>query len=247
MRTYNAMTGAIEAKAEAERRLAERERLVALGRLSSSLAHEINNPLSGLLNATDTIRRYPDRPDVVRTAADLLDRGLRHLGDVARATLDLNRYDRLGSPLTSSDFEDLRLLIMPEISRQDQRLNWSVDLSDGTAAAFEAGAVRQIGLNLLLNASAAAGRGGTVELSVRQRQNALVVAVEDDGPGMPRTAVQRLMTSEPAEPGGGVGLRLVRDLVLGLQGEIDHDRNGGRTRISVTLPFRNLEFANAQG
>jgi signal transduction histidine kinase len=43
-----------------------------------------------------------------------------------------------------------------------------------------------------------------------------------------------------------VGLRLVRDLVLGLQGEIDHDRNGGRTRIIVTLPFRNPEAANAQ-
>jgi signal transduction histidine kinase len=247
MWTYNAMTGAIEAKAEAERRLAERERFVALGRLSSSLAHEINNPLSGLLNATDTIRRYPDRPDVVRTAVDLLDRGLRHLRDVARATLDLNRYDRLGSPLKPADFEDLRLLIASEVSRQDQQLNWSVDLPEETATAFEAGAVRQIGLNLLLNASAAAGRGGTLGLSVHLRQNALVLAVDDDGAGMPETAVQRLLTSAPAEPGGGVGLRLVRDLVLGLRGTIEHNRSGGHTRITVTLPVRTPDSADAQG
>jgi signal transduction histidine kinase len=247
LRTYNAMTGAIEAKAEAERRLAERERFVALGRLSSSLAHEINNPLSGLLNATDTIRSYPDRPDVVLTAADLLDRGLRHLRDVARATLDLNRYDRLGSPLMPADFDDLRLLIAPAVSRQEQRLNWSVDLPEGSATGLDAGPVRQIGLNLLLNASAAAGREGTVGFMVSPRQNALVLAVDDDGPGMPETAIRRLMTSDPADPGGGVGLRLVRDLVLGLKGEIDHVRNGGRTRIAVTLPFRAPHGAYAQG
>jgi signal transduction histidine kinase len=247
MLTYNAMTGAIEAKAEAERRLAERERFVALGRLSSSLAHEINNPLSGLLNATDTIRNYPDRPDVVSKAADLLDRGLRHLRDVARATLDLNRYDRPGSPLTPADFEDLRLLIAPEVSRQEQELHWSVDLPAVAATEIEAGPVRQIGLNLLLNASAAAGHGGLVTLAVGSRQDALSLCVEDDGPGLPESALQRLMSSDPLKPGGGVGLRLVRDLVLGLEGEIGHDRSGGRTRIIVTLPARNPEDADAEG
>ena len=58
--------GAVEARADAERRLAERERFVSLGRLASSLAHEIDNPLGGLLNAADTSEPYADRPDVVR-------------------------------------------------------------------------------------------------------------------------------------------------------------------------------------
>ena len=116
-RTYNSMVGAVAAKAEAERRLAERERFVALGRLSSSLAHEINNPLGGLLNATDTIRSFADRSEVVRQSADLLDRGLRHLRDVTRATLDQNRMDPETRMLTPDDFEDIKLLIQPEVSR----------------------------------------------------------------------------------------------------------------------------------
>ncbi len=70
------MTTAVEARAEAERRLAERERFVSLGRLSSSLAHEINNPLGGLLNAADTIVTYADRPEVVRESGNLMLRGL---------------------------------------------------------------------------------------------------------------------------------------------------------------------------
>ena len=125
-RTYNGMVDAVAAKAETERRMAERERFVALGRLSSSLAHEINNPLGGLLNATDTIRNFPDRPDVVRNAAALLERGLQHLRDVARVTLEQNRLDRQDSVLSQTDFEDIRLLIEPELKRMAQDLDWQV-------------------------------------------------------------------------------------------------------------------------
>jgi len=94
VRGYNDMVRAIRAKAEIERRLAERERFVSLGRLSASLAHEINNPLGGLLNATDTICTYPDKPEVVRESARLISHGLKHLRDVAKATLDQNRPER---------------------------------------------------------------------------------------------------------------------------------------------------------
>ena len=60
---YYQMTTAVEDRAEAEPRLTDRERLVRPGRLSSSLAHEVNNPLDGLLTAGDTIHTYADRPE----------------------------------------------------------------------------------------------------------------------------------------------------------------------------------------
>ncbi len=165
-RTFNGMVDAVEAKVDAERRLAERERFVSLGRLASSLAHEINNPLGGLLNAADTIRRFADRPDVVRTSAALLERGLKHLRDVARVTLDHNRLASDGVSLKPDDLDDLRLLVSPEIDRQGQRLDWKIDAGAADLAGFPAAKVRQIVLNLLLNASTAAGRGGSVALAV---------------------------------------------------------------------------------
>jgi len=234
-RTYNAMVGAVAAKAEAEKRLAERERFVALGRLSSSLAHEINNPLGGLLNAADTIRTFSDRPEVVRQSADLLDRGLRHLRDVTRASLDQNRMDMEHRPLSAEDCADLKLLIQPELSRQAQSLDWSVDLPD-IPPGLAAGPVRQIALNLLLNASAAAGREGRVGLDASQTGSGLAIAISDNGAGMPQAALDRLLTDAPLSPGGGVGLRLVRDLTLGLGGRIGHERAGGFTRITVSFP-----------
>lgn len=232
--TFNAMTGAAAAKVEAERRLAERERFVSLGRLSSSLAHEINNPLGGLLNATDTIRSYADRPEVVRDAAALVDRGLRHLRDVARATLEQNRLDRAGLPLTPEDFDDLRLLFTPEAQRQGQMLDWRVE-AEGLAA-WPAAEVRQVALNLLLNAATAAGPGGAVVFVARTGGNALLLGVADSGPGLSPQAQDRLLTDDPVPPGGGVGLRLVRDLVAAMGGRIDYARDGARSHIRVTLP-----------
>lgn len=238
LRNFNDMAGAIDARTEADRRLAERERFVSLGRLSSSLAHEINNPLGGLLNATDTIRTYADRPDVVRQSADLLDRGLRHLRDVSRAILEENRIDRSGRLLSKSDFEDLRLLFEPETTRRGQHLEWKIDGANDVIQNLPSAPVRQIALNLLLNASSAAPDGGAVSLSIREENDRLELAVSDDGPGLSEAARARLMSEAPVEPGGGVGLRLVRDLVTGLGGGVACHRSEGRTQITVSLPRR---------
>ncbi|RMD88985.1 MAG: sensor histidine kinase [Alphaproteobacteria bacterium] len=238
-RSYNAMVEAVEAKAETERRLAERERFVSLGRLSSSLAHEINNPLGGLLNATDTIRRYADRPEVVRQSAELIERGLKHMRDVAKATLEVNRMERADQPLTPEDFDDLELLIRPEILHNGQRLDWEVDLDADAAGALPAAPVRQVVLNLLLNAAKAAGRGGTVSLAARQEEGVLRLVFRDSGPGLDEQARERLLGSGPVPPGGGVGLRMVRELVSRLGGEIsvgDAESQGGAL-IEVRLPL----------
>ncbi len=244
-RTYNSMVGAVAAKAEAERRLAERERFVALGRLSSSLAHEINNPLGGLLNATDTIRNFSDRPEVVQQSADLLERGLRHLRDVTRVALDQNRIDPEHRVLSPDDFEDLKLLIQPEVSRQELDLEWSVELAGEASDGIPAGPVRQIVLNLLLNACAASGHFGQVGLIAHSDAEALIIEVTNAGPGMPKAALARLLGDGPVSPGGGVGLRLVRDLARGLGGWIAHEQVNGVTRITVGLP-KSRETAHAQ-
>lgn len=245
-RTYNSMVGAVAAKAEAERRLAERERFVALGRLSSSLAHEITNPLGGLLNATDTIRSYPDRPEVVRKSADLLDRGLRHLRDVTRATLDHNRIDPEARALTPDDFEDIKLLIQPEVSRLALDLEWSVDPAPVTECSLSAGPVRQIALNLLLNACAAAGQKGCVGLMARSREGNLTLQITNTGSEMPVAALDRLLGDGPLLPGGGVGLRLVRDLAKTMGGAVCHAHENGVTRVTVSLPA-SWEARDAEG
>jgi len=234
--SYNDMVGAVEAKSESERRLAARERFVSLGRLSSSLAHEINNPLGGLLNAADTIREYAHRPEVVRESVDLLTRGLNHLRDVAKATLDLNRIERSDTSLAIEDFEDLRLLIGPEIRHNNQELSWDVQFDGGTDIGLPASIVRQVALNLLLNATKAAGEGGRVGFTAEIMDGELRISVSDGGRGLSKNAQMRLLENGPVPPGSGVGLRLVRDLVDGLTGTIRTERQDETTRIFVSFP-----------
>lgn len=235
-RTYNRMVADVVAKAEVERRLAARERFVALGRLSSSLAHEINNPLGGLLNVTDTIRKFSHRPDVVETSADLLDRGLHHLRDMARATLDQHRLERESDPLSIEDLEDIHLLMLPEFKRMDQQVTWRAPKALPAGMDWPAAPLRQIMLNLLLNASAAAGQGGDIQFQARPNKGGLEITISNAGPPLPEAALARLMSDSDLTPGGGIGLRVVRDLVKELGGRIDHMHETSMTRLRVFVP-----------
>jgi len=234
--TFNAMIAAVEARSMTERRLAERERFVSLGRLSGTLAHEINNPLGGLLNSVDTLKAYADRPDVVLKSAEILDRGLKQMRDVARSTLSTYRSDLERLPLTSADFEDLHLLIRPETERKAQALHWDVEIESTECASLPAGPVRQVVLNLLLNASGASPDGTELGLRVDHTAQGLDLTVWDSGPGLPPELHDRLLSDAPVDPGGGLGLRLVRDLVTAMHGDIRLTRtNTGHSAVVVSL------------
>lgn len=235
--TYNGLIRAVEERNATTRRLADRERFVSLGRLAGTLAHEVNNPLGGMLNTVDTLRAYPNRADVVTSSAELLDRGLRHLRDVVRAMLEIHRDALESRPLSSADMEDLNLLIRPEAESRGQQLRWDVTLPDAYVARLPAGKVRQIALNLLLNASSVAGYGGEIGLRLVRDGEVALLAVHDSGPGLPAHLQARLLSDAPVEPGGGVGLRLVRELVQGIGGQIALGQSAqGLPEIQVRLP-----------
>jgi len=239
--TYNGLIRALQARTAAERRLAERERFVSLGRLAGGLAHEINNPLGGLLNTVDTIRSYADRPDVVRNSAELLDRGLKHLRDVSRTTLDMHRSGdgaaESAARLSLQDFDDLHLLIRPEIERKAQTLDWQIEAGMSCCNCLPAGPIRQIALNLLLNAAAISPAAAELGLRVCPDGEDLCLCVWDSGPGFAEAMRPRLMSDEPIEPGGGLGLRLVRELVKSLDGSIELGLSpDGRNEVRVRVP-----------
>jgi signal transduction histidine kinase len=245
--TYNGLIRAVQARTAAERRLAERERYVSLGRLAGGLAHEINNPLGGLLNTVDTIRTYADRPDVVRRSTDLLDRGLKHLRDVSRTTLDMHRNEGGegpdAAPLIPEDFDDLHLLIRPEIDRKAQTLEWRVE-AESSGGCLPAGPVRQIALNLLLNASAITEPSGALGFHVCPDRDVLCLCVWDSGPGFSEAMKPRLLSDAPVEPGGGLGLRMVRDLVTSLGGVIELGLSpDGHNEVRVRLPRDGAQHA----
>lgn len=236
---YNALVQAERERSNLALRLAEEERVASLGRLASGMAHEINNPLGGLMNALDTLKEHGASSSVRETSISLIQRGLRGIEDVVKATLATYRPDRTGRPLRVADVEDIRLLLRPEIERRKQALAWNVDWDDTVASSVVS--VRQALLNLLLNACAATPDYGEVTLSMRIEEERLIARVSDEGRGLSGGAVAVLCAPEPnlaLQSGHGLGLWMVRRVVDEAGGSIDvRQRQVGGSEVVLSLPL----------
>ena len=175
-RRFNSMADAVAQNAALAARLSDEERLASLGRLASGMAHEINNPLGGLFNAIDTLKKHGDKPMVRTQSLSLIERGLFGIRDVVQAALATYRTKDEGRVLAARDFEDVRLLIGPELRRRRQTLDWNTQFDD--LPTLPGNPVRQASLNLLLNASAAAGDDGQLRFVVRPLAATLAIEVE---------------------------------------------------------------------
>ncbi len=235
---YNRMVDGVRERERLAAELAEREQAAALGRLAATIAHEVRNPLGGLATAVSTLRRFGDRPEVRAESLDFLDRGIGALDRIVTSTLNVYRPEE-ERRMTRADFEDLRHLLRPEAERRGVELIFELDLPEGEVA-LGSGGLRQVLLNLLLNACAATSAGGRVGLHVRIEDGEMICEVADEGNGLDPARAERLAS------GGGSAApsrRLGLDVVVGLLGSLDARASvaaqpGGGTTIRLSIPLR---------
>jgi signal transduction histidine kinase len=238
-RRYNALVNAMHEREGLAVRLAEQEQLSSLGRLASGMAHEINNPLGGLFNAIDTLRRHGEDRKARERSLSLLERGLSGIRDVVRSALITYRIESTERALKPVDIDDLGLLIKPEVQRRDLTLIWDNQIA--TEIPIRAGAVRQAILNLLLNACHASPAGGRVRLAAANDARSVSITVEDEGCGLDAARIAYLEGRDGGSPSRvgdtGLGLWIIRRLVSEIQGTVEVARPAGRgTAITVTIP-----------
>ena len=194
---FNAMVRAQAEREAMAAELAKQEQLAMLGRLASSMAHEVNNPLGGLMNAVDTLEAHGDEPTARHRVIDLLRRGLRGIQQVVRAALVTYKTEHHARHLTHADLQDLRFLIQHETGAKKLQLDWSNELPD--VLEVDASPIRQIVLNLLLNACHASPEGGTVALRAALDGEAITISVADEGPGLPPAAMEAITSGGSGE------------------------------------------------
>jgi signal transduction histidine kinase len=209
---YNAMATAVNEREQLAAELAEEEKLASVGRLASGMAHEINNPLGGMFNALDSLRRYGAREDVRATSIRLLEQGLSGIRDLVRSTLTSYRVDQRPRDLTPTDLDDLRLLVKPEARQRRLRLSWNVEFSNPVHV--PAVPVRDAVLNLLLNACHACKEEGQVGFKARTEEGQFIAEVSDTGEGLPQHVKEYLERdgagTAPMDRRSGLGLWIVK-------------------------------------
>lgn len=232
---FRDMLAGLRDKAELERQMIISERLAALGRLAAGIAHEINNPLGGMLNAIDTFRHHGNGdPMTLRTMA-LLERGLTQIKETVAALLIEAKLE--AHPLSPQDLEDVRTLVLADAHRKPARLEWDNRLVQGVS--LPSTAVRQILINLLLNAIRAVDPGGRIACLVETAAGSLRIRVSNDGGHIPAERLEHLFEpfARSSGEGHGLGLWVSYQIVRQLGGRISAQSHPGDTRFEVVLPL----------
>jgi signal transduction histidine kinase len=225
----------------AERVLAHREKLAALGELSARIAHEIRNPVTAARSLAQQLARLPSAADA--EAARLI---LTELDRVERQVADLLRFAR------REDYRlepaDLAAVVRTAAQAVRPRLEAAgiglvLELVSDLPTRCDREKIRQLVINLLENAGEAlAGSAGPREVVValRAEDGTAHLSVADNGPGVPADALPHLF--EPffslKEHGTGLGLAIARRTVEAHGGRISaRPGDAGGMRIEVALPL----------
>ncbi len=235
---YDRMVLTLRDKAALENEMVKSERLAAIGQLTAGIAHEINNPLAGLITVVDTLKLRRDLDPRALRSLELIDRGLMQIRDTVAALLVQTRIQ--ARPLNQHDLDDIHTLIQPQVSKRRIRLDWSAAMPAELPA--PASLVRQILINLLLNAVQAAAEGGHVSLWLGRKDGSascLSIVVRNDGALLGEEQLAHLFEPFVSTRAGGHGLGLwvTYQIVTQLDGRIAAGNIDGEVEFVVTLPL----------
>ena len=222
------------------------DRIDAANRLQrqfvSDASHELRSPLTTLRQLAEVARDYPDRMRQDQLARDVLAEEGR-MEELVSALLTLARVDDGASPEAAP--VDLDDLVLAQVRRRRREEGPRIDVSGVSAGQVVGDAVLlgQVVANLLTNALRHARE--RVSVSLQEHDGKVVLAVDDDGDGIPETDRERVferfvrLDEARARDGGGsgLGLAIVRKVVVGLGGSVRvQDSPHGGARFVVTLP-----------
>ncbi len=225
-----------------EKRLAVSERMAAVGKLAARVAHELNNPLDGILRYLNLAIRASqagttDRLDVyLHRSRD----GLKRMADILRELVDFSRGSR-----TSFDAANINSIIEDAVKVMgDQAAESNVSVIctfDSDMPTFPGTNLFQVFCNLIKNAIDAMPEGGVLTITTRRRVREVIIRFEDTGEGLPENVEQifePFFTTKPPGKGTGLGLAITKDIVEKFGGRITAQPASPRgTVFDVRIPL----------
>lgn len=227
------------------RSLIETEKMVSVGTLAGGVAHEINNPLGGILAFAQLMKRDPNRSPEDRESLALIEESALRCKSIVEQLLKFARKSRIDEkkPFTLQQCADdtvslfrMQLSRAPRVTVQVRHLGQPAEVEG------DAGQLAQVVLNLLQNALHAVGEGpAEILVETGVEASAAFVRVTDTGAGIsPQTLpliFEPYFTTKPPGVGTGLGLSIAQRIVLDHRGRIQvESRPGEGARFTVFLP-----------
>jgi len=226
------------------------ERLSALGRLSAGLAHEIRNPLSVIMGGVAIIGRPGLDVSQREEFTERIKKEVLHLNTMLTHFLEFARPRPPQVRLTDARrlMEEICRFVSDAVPPRNAKIRCVPPAIECTVAA-DSDQVKEVILNLVLNACDAMPEGGTIELWTDEEEGGLVIHVKDDGMGILEEQLQEIFdpfyTTKPE--GTGLGLSITQQIMQQHGGRIEVKRNPARgMTFSLYFPRERAATANAR-
>ena len=218
------------------------ERLAAIGRLASGLAHEINNPLNGIRNCIYAIRGDMDNRRPTADYLDMMDEGLTHASAVIEKLLGFARKQQAGmGPVNINESaEAVQRLVAFNLERKKVTLEMDLEPELPLVSA-DRQLIQEVIMNLMLNAVDAVQEKGVIRVGTRALGDEVVLEVRDHGHGIEAGHIDQIFdpffTTKEAGKGTGLGLSISMGIVQAHGGTLDVTSDPGvETTFTITLP-----------
>jgi len=213
-----------------------------VGELASGIAHEIKNPVVGVANGLDLVRRRVGEDPKL---TPIMDEMARQLATIQRALGELLAFARPATPALApvngnSVVERAIRLVRPTAEQGGVGIDLRFDLSAGHFLADEE-MLYQAFVNLLMNALEASSHGGNLRVSTRVAGDEFEVTIADTGRGIPPEHLDQVFKPffTTRHTGTGLGLPITREIIQRHGGRVTlESRVGEGTAVTVRLPMR---------
>jgi signal transduction histidine kinase len=258
--SFNDMASELKAREmalkETQAQLVQSEKLAAFGQLGAGIAHEVKNPLAGILGYAQLSLRKSEPDTVLHNNLKIIEKETKRCRTIIDNLLKFARQEKVErKPLELNRVvEDTAALMDHQLGMHRIRLEKEL-ARDLPAILGNANQLQQILMNLLLNAQQAMeGTGGKIRITTgRTGDGRAEVRISDTGPGIPKEIQARLFepffTTKPAGKGTGLGLSVTYGIVKDHEGEIlvESDPGQGATFILLFPPGQEGVNGNANG
>ncbi|MDX2495913.1 MAG: DUF3365 domain-containing protein, partial [Desulfuromusa sp.] len=204
------------------------EKQAALGRLVAGISHEINNPLGGMQNCIQTMRRNMDQPELQNRYLTLLGQGIERIKGTVQQLLNIGRKEPLETKVGDVDQVIQDCLELSCMGHKNIQLDLQLEIEHLVTTGIEA--LRQVVMNLAGNAVQAIGTSeGTIKVRSHLESGSLNIEFSDTGTGIDPDHLDKIFepffTTKEVGEGTGLGLSVSDSLIKRLGGQISVKNN----------------------